>query len=183
MACIMLLTAINGNTPQRIMDTAAAGSQSLGFDPTGTGASFGGTVGNTGFALFLAGATYIPYFFALSFFYNGASSLSAGVLKRLDTGSLLTNSVSTTLSAPTAGDGNLYLMNRGANSRQLDGYLAAAMFNNTFMPLPQLIKWSQNPWSFWYPNNLDLADMLSSAGLPPVSSVPVGILGLATSEW
>lgn len=117
----------------------------------------------------VAGATY---FYAVSV-ANGEPA--NGVLRRLDTGKITVTQTANAASF-TAGDTTIAIGNRGTNSRQTIGKIAAVMHSNNYMSMAQLAAWAEDPWSFWYPqqqprtNFQDYANLESSGvfNLPSV---------------
>jgi len=93
----------------------------------------------------------VPYFFAAS--YNGTTANM--VLARLDNGRIFSQVVSSTLTV-AASDGGAGILNYGSDGTDggsfgIDGSLAAAMCNYSYMSIPQLLVWASDPWSFWFP--------------------------------
>jgi hypothetical protein len=99
--------------------------------------------------------TNASYFFAISV-YKGALGTAIGnyVIVNLDNGARFSGTFTPTKGA-TAQDTDVYIGNRGLNSRQGLCDVAAAMQSNTFLTLPQLLRWADDPWSFWYQNKID----------------------------
>lgn len=151
-AAIFTLTALSGS-PAYIINDSAVGVNGIGYNLTLpnnflgyiSGNSFGSnnpfqTVGNP--------AVGVPFFLAFS--ANG--QVGAAVVVRLDTGQIWLIPTSVAI-APGLGDGTLYIGNRGTNSRNLAGSIAAVMYSTAALSLQQLEQWAEDPWSFWYPRN------------------------------
>lgn len=118
-------------------------------------------------------ALNVPYFLATS--YNTTNYNT--VLRRLDTGAIVTASGSGTFTPPASADGSYSIGNVSIfGPLQLDGGISAAMFAPSFHTLPRMVEWSKDPWSFWYPRTLDLSMMLSGSSV----ATPSGTL--ATTE-
>jgi len=156
MACI-IRPADNGATGTRMyIATATSATQGWWMGTTGTG--------SISLGLFVAGAlssniapNFIPivgtpYFIALSIINTSGSTYTTNwVIKELNTGKLYTYSVSgsTTLAASDGGvvfAGSVYI-------GDCFGNMATNMFTDKVaLSLPELVKWSEDPWSFWYPH-------------------------------
>ena len=122
------------------------------------------TVTNTGIGILNAGSVFymawgganvsttiaaganVPYFFAAS--SMGGLTINYVVL-RFDTGQVYTFQSGAT-GPGSAGDGNLYIGNRGG-IRVWQGGISAAMAQPVYLSMPQLLQWASDPWSFWYP--------------------------------
>lgn len=116
----------------------------------------GGTDTNSGLAV----SANTPYFAAAS--YN--SSIVNFVLVNLQTGQIESSSVAlaTTWNAGTSGF--VYIGNDPNANTSLGGSISAIAVMNGFLPLQSLQEWAQDPWSFWYPTQFDIIDMLRTAG-------------------
>lgn len=88
----------------------------------------------------------VPYFAAMS----GNSSATAFVLRRLDTGAVLTDSQLGYVPHASLNTAT-YSVGGSNNLRPLLGKFAAGMWSPAFNPLPSLVAASADPWSFWYP--------------------------------
>lgn len=152
MAAIIVFDASSSANIRNILSTSASGVGGflLAMSNTGTGWSeqLGGTFltfssGLQGQAL-VAG---VPYFYAVS-----AQTVKPinSALCRLDTGQM---SAISAANANTfdASDTSLYIGNRGLNTRQTVGKIAAAMHANNYLSPQQLQQWAADPWAFWYP--------------------------------
>lgn len=98
------------------------------------------------------------YFYAVSVF-GGNSPLPIFVLVRLSTGQVwyLTGHAGFSTPATITGTGNYVVGNRDTTvNRQALANIAATMRSNVYLPLPQMLAWAQDPWSFWYPQKFDL---------------------------
>jgi hypothetical protein len=94
-----------------------------------------------------------PYFVAMS----SSSTLSQTffVVVNLSTGKIQTASTSTLVNFGNCDQ--LYLIgNRQAAQLQCTGGIAAVMSTRKFNSLSTLMQWATDPWSFWYPRNIDL---------------------------
>jgi hypothetical protein len=157
-------------------------------------ATYMGGTGGFGFGLFSGD-------FSVSIFVNGGSSvvispaLTAGhkyfmavsvagavpsancVIRDLSSGTIFTSS--TGLAGTTTGtDSNTAVQygNRDSLARGFDnGAIAAGMLTYSQpsqLSIPQLLQWSQDPWSFWYPQKFDLAAAIGPpGGVAPVVTV------------
>jgi hypothetical protein len=113
----------------------------------------------------LAMTAGVPYFCVAS--VNQSTNINF-LLLRLDNGSVQTQAVgvSLTMAASTAS----YLI---ANWAQLNfgmtGNLAAVMYNHSYMSMPQLLQWAQDPWGFWYPTTAGIvgfdAELVAAAAI------------------
>lgn len=144
MAAIFRCAGTTGS-PQYILNNIATSSMGIGISLVGN-SDFGYVLGGTSRPSLIPYVANAPYFFAVSF--NGSVGASL-IAIRLDTGAIIT--FASTSQAGGAGDGNIYLGNRGLNTRQLNGSIAAAMFSNVYLSPLQLLAWAQSPWDFWYP--------------------------------
>jgi hypothetical protein len=150
-AAIGFIPSLNAATSSLFNNTTASpGGTWLLYSSTGAiqlsgnGASGGGTSVLT----LPAGA---PFFVAASM--PGAALTTNYLLKRLDTGVVKTDTqTSWTLSA--SAPNGIYEVGNGV-SRSLGGGLAAVMFSPRYMSMQMLLKWSENPWKFWYPGSAD----------------------------
>lgn len=119
----------------------------------------------------------VPYFLAASLL--GGSMINY-IVRNLATGALITQVVATGLSfAGTTG--GVYKVGNNAAQQTLGG-VAAAMFNRTFMSMAELIQWSADPWSFWYPVDDNDERGLSWGGLYGAAPPPGGGLGALLSD-
>jgi hypothetical protein len=146
-AVIYVPDAITSTNPRQLVNMSAAGNSGMFpfVDTTGVVTlSYSNTNILTFSPVVVAGA---PYFIAVS---SRASTAYAGVMRRLDTGQVYQSS-GTHAVASLAGDATLYAGNRGVNTRQSIGSIAAFMHSPLFMSVQQLLQWSADPWAFWYP--------------------------------
>lgn len=142
-----------GGSGGYVFNTSAAGVLGIGYGIGGGPLGF--TSNGTPDTLNVAMPQNVPFFFAVSV----TSGIVVAVARNLITGALTTFTRSSA-SAITGGDGNLYIGNRGTNSRQIAGGVSAAMFSQRFTTLQELMKFSEDPWSFWYPAKIDMWAML-----------------------
>lgn len=172
-AAIFELDGVTGNPTQQLINNVAGGGMGLALDGAGH-LSFGGAGGAVFTFPPTSGASLpfgIPFFFVASFAPSAASA--TGVLVNLLTGQ--TFSATSSLSGGMqASDGNYYIGNRGLNSRQLDGGVHTVAWSYTYLSLPQLLQWAQDPWSFWYPQKLDLGLIFGGASSASVSAALSG---------
>jgi hypothetical protein len=109
----------------------------------------------------------VPYFLAVTLINDIVSSMPRFVLKRLDTGQVITfpvSSPSAIIMAPSAGIASI---GTGVRSNLVSGAsIAAVCWTTALLSTPQLLQWSNDPWSFWYPQKTDLAAMLKTPAAP-----------------
>lgn len=98
----------------------------------------------------------VPYFAAASFKNGQAGPV---VLKRLDTGAIFTDTIAD-IGPMSANSGGKYLVGNDGFGNQFYGKIVAVMYAPTFMVLPDLVKWADDPWAFWYPRSLDVLDFV-----------------------
>jgi hypothetical protein len=112
----------------------------------------------TGVFQMVTGTTGSPITSALGLTIGGSYFLAASfntatinfIAVRLDNGQIFKATVSNTDTA-TAGDGTVYIGNRGLNARSFPGRIAAAMSSSSYMSAQALDVWAKDPWAFWYP--------------------------------
>jgi hypothetical protein len=105
---------------------------------------------SSGFAI----ANNIPYFTIVSTDHATATNF---LLMNLNNGRISTaTKVAATATGVLAGNG---IYSVGGNStftgNQLEGGIATLMFSNTYMNIPNMLKWAEDPWAFWYPKYQD----------------------------
>jgi hypothetical protein len=44
-----------------------------------------------------------------------------------------------------------YHIGNNSGGNYIDGYSAASMYSRTYLTVEKLLKWSEDPWSYWYP--------------------------------
>lgn len=151
MAAIVVFDAATSASPRVLLSTsatAAAGMLILANATNEFAVTFGGSQ-----TTFAAGAGVpavtagIPIFFAVSV---QSATRYTYIVTRLDNGVSMSGGA-TTATALTAGDTSIYVGNRGTNSRQANGKIAAVAHSASFMSAAQLLAWANDPWSFWYP--------------------------------
>lgn len=114
----------------------------------------------------------VPYLGIVSFNAGGSSYF---LLKNLLTGQVRTATTGD-IGTSVAGTG-LYIVGAdGFSGDNFAGNIATMMYAPVFMTLPQMIAWSADPWSFWYPRRLDLSMMLKAPSTPT-------LLVSATQSW
>lgn len=77
------------------------------------------------------------------------SSVTNILTKRLDTGKIATGT--TTGSVAAASNGTVAIGGSPIGTDGFTGNIAAAMISATYLSLIEMIKWSERPWDFWYP--------------------------------
>jgi hypothetical protein len=126
----------------------------------------------------------VPYFVGASANWNtGAANF---VLLRLDTGSILTSSITGSSGDPTAGDGQYSVgdYSSGGTSSPSHAKIAAAMYANQFMSSAQLLQWAANPWSFWYPRRaVNYVGVTAAGGFIPAWAIPSNLPVLGTGVY
>jgi hypothetical protein len=145
------------------------GAQAVGVvanDSNGSGVSF--RVNNSGtFTLQLAGvASYNSsavtlnaagfYFVAAS--VNTLTGAYCFVLLNLLTGQTTYEALSGSAHTPGSPTGSFVVGNYGnaaAPASEMNGAIAAVAYINGYRPLPQLLAWAADPWSFWYPPTVE----------------------------
>lgn len=144
-----------------VMDTNAGTTQSIIQNDFGS-ASGVGIRNNTGALQFYASSlgsnlspffcfvVGVPTFFAVS--VSGSLGTANFLSKRLDTGAVLTSSTTLAYSITRAPNGTYVVGNSTSANQGCGGSIGAVMFAPTFMSGQQLLKWADDPWSFWYPN-------------------------------
>lgn len=119
----------------------------------------GGTT-STGLTVSYSG---VPYFVAAS--WNASSGVA--LVRNLLTGQITSNgSFSSVGFASDSGTARL----GSPNFHNFVGYYGPMMFNAAFTPLPALLAWADDPWSFWYPpavERLLFSGLASGGGAPP----------------
>jgi hypothetical protein len=95
-------------------------------------------------------STGIPYFIATSVL---SSSKVNHVATNLLTGQIFSTATttSTTLGASSASP---RIGEDFGSGHYAAAYIAAAMMSVKFMPMPALLAWAADPWSFWYPQKV-----------------------------
>ncbi len=142
MAAIFTLTGSSANAALVFATNAA---NSYGIQIGASNATIQAVIGATAATVVTSPVSGVPYFVVVS---NNGSPFNA-VAVRLDNGILTT--AATTTASPSAGDGSLYVGNRGTATRQLFGAVHALSFSNCLLTPTQLRQWAADPWSFWYP--------------------------------
>ena len=143
-ACIIVLNA-SGVFESYVSTSGTNTGWRLGLDQNN---SFGMEIIQGGVAVILSNTTLtanVPYFLAAS--TTGAAANF--VIKRLDNGALISAQTAYG-SSPSAPNGT-YLIGNG-NSTGAQSNIAAAMIGTgSFLTPTQLVQWSTDPWSLWYP--------------------------------
>lgn len=144
LAAIVFLTTLPAGTTVAVSssDTITGG---VGLSFNSSAALFYIRWGRTNATSSLTVSTNVPYFIAMS----GDSLSESFVLRRLDNGVLRTDS--TAIGTPTTAPSGTFAVGNNGGSRPLNGIISAAMMSGTRLSLQQLIQWSADPWSFWYP--------------------------------
>ena len=146
-ALIYVPDAATSASPRQLVNMSAAGNVGM-FPFVDTTGAVTLSYANTNLLVMSPiVAPGVPYFIAVSVVPN---SVYAGVMRRLDTGQVYAFS-GTHAVGTVSGDTTLYVGNRGVNSRQSLGSIAAFMHAASFKNVQQLVQWSARPWEFWYP--------------------------------
>lgn len=135
----------------------------------------------------------IPYFIIAS---GTAATGITFQFQRLDNGQIVFNGTTAGSATPGAPDGTYQIANNTNFSQPLLGRMSAIMFSGAAISQGDFLKWSQDPWSFWYEQRqLNRAMLFSQAAAGGGISVTVdfgcgfefvGSLrrdGLAILEW
>jgi hypothetical protein len=104
--------------------------------------------GGTTVASTLTISASIPYFIAVT---NNAAS-SYFVMRRLDNGVLRTDTQTKAIAAAGPPTLNSFEMGNAGTTRPMTGRMACGMYTPASLTLAELVQWSADPWSFWYPN-------------------------------
>lgn len=115
-------------------------------------------VNNTSLTSTIAPAANTPYFFIIS---CPAARPVNFLLLNLRTSQIQTATVANSASA--AAPSGTYWIGGSNTFEGTGGAIAAMMYSTKALSLPQMRQWAQDPWGFWYPNSLDLTQMLSAA--------------------
>jgi hypothetical protein len=108
-----------------------------------------GAFPTAGYAL----AVGVPYFAAFSNYANGANSID-GIIRNLATGKVVATQAALASVGASAGDGTFNIGNHTAAVAAFPGHIAAYMYSFNFgnmLSFNTLLKWSENPWAYWYP--------------------------------
>ena len=175
----------SGNSLYLLTDGGAAPAQAIGTNIAVGYVNLEGFLGGNGIATNLAinsqtGPFGVPYFCVFSL--SALSSLLTSVLVNLATGKTYVYFANEGGPVPTAGDGTIWIGNRNS-ARNWNGWIAAVSYSNTFLSLPQLLQWAQDPWSLWYPQTFDLVDMINTPTQPPPPVAASTALGFIEVEW
>ncbi len=182
-AGIVLLPSINGATSCLFSTTGSAATGIQFFYTATTGViNITGLTGTGGTNTSLAFAANIPYFVIAS--RSGDAGTNSFLLMRLDNGKIQTDT-QTAVTLGGAPNGTYAVANTPGTARSFGGKIAALMFSPAYMPIPQMLQWAQDPWSFWYPHRFDLTQGIfgvTAGGFKPAwamnSNLPV--LGTGT---
>lgn len=98
----------------------------------------------------------VPYFMAVSL---ANSSIVNFLVLNLNTGQVQTAATTTASNVSFAG---AFEIGGNGSGQGFGGALAAAMLSPTFLNMAQLKAWAQDPWSFWYPQTIDMGTMLKA---------------------
>lgn len=128
-----------------------------------------GSTGNSSGILLTANH---PYFLAASAIAtSGGTGPLNFIVVDLSNGAVFTSSTTNTFTG--AGMLNYVSVNGGLGvgdnwaANSTPGNFAAAMFSFAFLSIPQLLQWGKDPWSFWYPSQIDPAMMLTIPSAAP----------------
>jgi hypothetical protein len=121
----------------------------------------------------IAISAHVPYFLALSVLAGVKVDF---VAINLVTGAIQTSTVSYSSTQPNEPTTTGYKVGcvGGSNLANTLGSIAAVMVSGAYAPLTVLKSWAQDPWSFWYPRQFDLAMALRGTQAVP---------NLGKSEW
>lgn len=142
------------------------------FAPNSTDTASGFTLFNNAGALMLRLGTVnatsaIPLVNNVPYFIAASADNVVGIIKyvalRLDTGQVFTDTQSGGAGASGAMDGSYLVGQWQGGGLGIIGNIAATMYANNFLSFPELIKWVQDPWSFWYPQKFDLLQAVGKA--------------------
>lgn len=92
-----------------------------------------------------------PYFVAASVNLSAGGGTCRSVMRNLATGKLLSSSVSTSTGVAGVTDGKFTIGNDTAADTVGGVNMGPVMFSTKLCSLQELIMWSADPWSFWYP--------------------------------
>jgi hypothetical protein len=125
--------------------SSTATPQPLGFNPNV--ASDGNVISSSSPVVV---SLNIPYFIIVS--YGGAATTNSVIflLKNLLTGVTRTQTIASTATALGTNNAT-HSVGSSQTSRGLNGSIAAVAHISTFLSIPELLYWAQDPWSFWYP--------------------------------
>lgn len=150
-AAIFEVSALNG---------AGAAANLIGGDTSSGNIGFGIDYFSTGFSARIGGtfinmnpvtsflALNVPHFVVIS---ARPSAIPTGVAVNLQTGQTWILTGNGANAATFTGTGIMRLGNRDDTNRQLNGTLYAFMRSNVFTSPADMLKWAEDPWSFWYP--------------------------------
>jgi hypothetical protein len=130
-----------------------------------------GVTYNSGFT-FSQGSTY---FYIVSTASVGANSPHYFLVKDLNTGRVLTSAGTATDSAITH---NSFRINNDSGNEYSNCRVAATMYSLVCLGLPRMLLWAEDPWSFWYPQKIDIADMLHTAPTVAVRGATLPMMGV-----
>lgn len=118
----------------------------------------------------------VPYFLAAS---NNGTTINF-VATNLLTGAVLSSSAN--VAAGTSfkvTDGGFQIaldVNHNSTSSKFDGIISEVMMNASYVPLASILKWADDPWSFWYPQrrsqSLTVGVTSSSFNIAAAQSIP-----------
>jgi hypothetical protein len=153
---------------------------------TNQGGGTGVYITSIGFFIFGMGISNIaltlvagnPYFVGLSAIL-GNGNTNIGFAKNLLTGQV--QIVTSTNSGAVGGwDINTIIVGGNDNAGDFsDPQIATSMSSRTFLTVPQILQWTEDPWSFWYSRQLDLVDMFAknTAGFTPLFRKTLSLIG------
>lgn len=107
--------------------------------------------GVTSFSSSISVVVDVPYFLVSSVQDGNIINFA---LTNLRTGQVRTSSIASSQTRSNAQTGTNSVGTRVASNLVMNGKLAAVMFNAVYLPLPALIQWANDPWSFWYPQRV-----------------------------
>lgn len=106
------------------------------------------SVGPTGQAFFPV--DWNSYFYAMSWSKGNVNGVNC-VSIDLSNGKIVTEFMGSSSFASLGGTGGASCLGPG-NSNSMDGFFGPHMWSATYMTMPELVAWANDPWAFWYPD-------------------------------
>src|SRR5665647_153897 len=94
----------------------------------------------------------VPYFYAMSVKLGATGTPWNAVLTNMGTGQVYNSTGTSTINPAGAAGPNFQINGTASANTALFGKIAAAMHNTNIMSMADLLRWAQDPWSFWYPD-------------------------------
>lgn len=178
LAGIFSVTALHASSVQNIIENAAGAQLQLCMN--GAGSTFvlnrwGGSNDDTGFTP----TVKVPYFLAVT---TDNTSTTVFVWTRLDTG-VVRFFTATPAGAAVPGTIATSIGNSSAGNA-FDGFIGPVMYSQAVNTLGAMLEWAADPWSFWYPDPVNVgfdAELVGGAGgspPPPSGAVLRTLLGV-----